>query len=81
MCFFRPAAVPGNLLQGTGPDRCTDWPAGSHFADHILFGAPLWTGAADASHRHKLVTMVSMLGVVGIASSSRASPPLGACSF
>jgi len=31
-----------------------------------FFGAPLWTGAADASHRHKLVTMVSMLGVVGI---------------
>ncbi len=31
-----------------------------------FFGAPLWTGAADASHRHKLITMVSMLGVVGI---------------
>jgi PPP family 3-phenylpropionic acid transporter len=31
-----------------------------------FFGAPLWTGAADASHRHKLVTMVSLLGVVGI---------------
>ena len=31
-----------------------------------FFGAPLWTGAADASHRHKLVTMVSILGVVGI---------------
>jgi len=31
-----------------------------------FFGAPLWTGAADASHRHKLVTMLSILGVVGI---------------
>ena len=28
-----------------------------------FFGAPLWTGAADASHRHKLITLVSMLGV------------------
>jgi len=31
-----------------------------------FFGAPLWTGAADASHRHKLATMLSILGVVGI---------------
>jgi PPP family 3-phenylpropionic acid transporter len=31
-----------------------------------FFGAPLWTGAADASHRHKLIAMVSTLGVVGI---------------
>ena len=31
-----------------------------------FFGAPLWTGAADASHSHKLVTMVSILGVVAI---------------
>jgi PPP family 3-phenylpropionic acid transporter len=30
-----------------------------------FFGAPLWTGAADASHRHKLAAMLSMLGVVG----------------
>jgi MFS transporter, PPP family, 3-phenylpropionic acid transporter len=29
-----------------------------------FFGAPLWTGAADASHRHKLVAMLSILGVV-----------------
>jgi MFS transporter, PPP family, 3-phenylpropionic acid transporter len=29
-----------------------------------FFGAPLWTGAADASHRHKLITLVSILGVV-----------------
>ena len=29
-----------------------------------FFGAPLWTGAADASRQHKLVTMVSLLGVV-----------------
>jgi MFS transporter, PPP family, 3-phenylpropionic acid transporter len=29
-----------------------------------FFSAPLWTGAADASHRHKLVTMVCILGVV-----------------
>ena len=28
-----------------------------------FFGAPLWTGAADASHHHKLITLVSMLGV------------------
>ena len=32
-----------------------------------FFGAPLWTGAADASHRHKLVTMLSILGVVIVA--------------
>jgi MFS transporter, PPP family, 3-phenylpropionic acid transporter len=32
-----------------------------------FFGAPLWTGAADASHRHKLVIMLSLLGVVVIA--------------
>ena len=31
-----------------------------------FFGAPLWTGAADASHRHKLVTMLSIMGVVGV---------------
>jgi PPP family 3-phenylpropionic acid transporter len=29
-----------------------------------FFGAPLWTGAADASHRHKLVAMLSITGVV-----------------
>ncbi len=29
-----------------------------------FFSAPLWTGAADASHRHKLVTVVCILGVV-----------------
>ena len=29
-----------------------------------FFGAPLWTGAADASHRHKLVAMLSISGVV-----------------
>jgi PPP family 3-phenylpropionic acid transporter len=29
-----------------------------------FFGAPLWTGAADASRRHKLVAMLSILGVV-----------------
>jgi len=32
-----------------------------------FFGAPLWTGTADASHRHKLVTMISILGVVIVA--------------
>lgn len=32
-----------------------------------FFGAPLWTGTADASHRHKLVTMLSILGVVIVA--------------
>ena len=31
-----------------------------------FFGAPLWTGVADASHRHKLVTMLSILGVVTV---------------
>jgi PPP family 3-phenylpropionic acid transporter len=30
-----------------------------------FFCAPLWTGAADASHRHKLAAMLSMLGVAG----------------
>ena len=30
-------------------------------------GAPLWTGAADASHRHKLALMLSILGVAAIA--------------
>jgi len=30
-----------------------------------FFGAPLWTSAADASHRHKLAAMLSMLGVAG----------------
>ena len=29
-----------------------------------FFGAPLWTGAADASRRHKLVAMLSTVGVV-----------------
>jgi PPP family 3-phenylpropionic acid transporter len=29
-----------------------------------FFGAPLWTGAADATHRHKLVALLSTLGVV-----------------
>ena len=29
-----------------------------------FFGAPLWTGMADATHRHKLVTGISLLGVV-----------------
>ena len=29
-----------------------------------FFGAPLWTGAADASHRHKLAALLSTLGVV-----------------
>ena len=29
-----------------------------------FFGAPLWTGAADASRRHKLVAMLSIVGVV-----------------
>jgi len=32
-----------------------------------FLGAPLWSGAADASHRHKLVIMGSILGVVVIA--------------
>jgi PPP family 3-phenylpropionic acid transporter len=32
-----------------------------------LFGAPLWTGAADASHRHKLAAMLSILGMVIVA--------------
>ena len=32
-----------------------------------FFGAPLWTGAADASHRHKLVAMLSIVGVVAVA--------------
>ena len=32
-----------------------------------FLGAPLWSGAADASHRHKLVIMFSILGVVAIA--------------
>jgi MFS transporter, PPP family, 3-phenylpropionic acid transporter len=31
-----------------------------------FFGAPLWTGAADASHRHKLATLLSLFGVVVI---------------
>ncbi len=29
-----------------------------------FFGAPLWTGAADASRRHKLVAILSTVGVV-----------------
>jgi MFS transporter, PPP family, 3-phenylpropionic acid transporter len=29
-----------------------------------FFGAPLWTGTADASHRHKLIAMLSITGVV-----------------
>ena len=32
-----------------------------------FFGAPLWTGAADASHRHKPAAMLSILGVVVVA--------------
>ncbi len=32
-----------------------------------FFGAPLWTGAADATHSHKLVTMLSTVGVVIVA--------------
>jgi MFS transporter, PPP family, 3-phenylpropionic acid transporter len=32
-----------------------------------FFGAPLWTGAADASHRHKLVAILSIIGVVAVA--------------
>ena len=32
-----------------------------------FLGAPLWSGAADASRRHKLVIMFSILGVVAIA--------------
>jgi PPP family 3-phenylpropionic acid transporter len=32
-----------------------------------FFGAPLWTGTADATHRHKLVTIISLLGVVTMA--------------
>jgi MFS transporter, PPP family, 3-phenylpropionic acid transporter len=31
-----------------------------------FFAAPLWTGAADASHQHKPAAMLSLLGVVGI---------------
>lgn len=29
-----------------------------------LFGAPLWNGVADSTHRHKLVMIVATLGVV-----------------
>jgi PPP family 3-phenylpropionic acid transporter len=32
-----------------------------------LFGAPLWTGTADASHRHRLAALLSILGMVTIA--------------
>jgi MFS transporter, PPP family, 3-phenylpropionic acid transporter len=32
-----------------------------------FFGAPLWTGAADAGHRHKLAAMLSILGLVIVA--------------
>jgi PPP family 3-phenylpropionic acid transporter len=32
-----------------------------------FFGAPLWNGAADATHRHKLVAVLAVLGVVTIA--------------
>ncbi len=32
-----------------------------------FFGAPLWTGAADASRQHKFVMMLSLLGVVIVA--------------
>ena len=32
-----------------------------------FFGAPLWTGAADASHSHKLAAMLSILGLVIVA--------------
>ena len=31
-----------------------------------FFGAPIWTGAADSTHRHKLVMVLSTLGVVAI---------------
>jgi PPP family 3-phenylpropionic acid transporter len=31
-----------------------------------FFGAPLWTGAADASHRHKPAAILSILGVVTV---------------
>ena len=31
-----------------------------------FIGAPLWTGAADASHRHKLAIMLSIFGAVTI---------------
>ena len=31
-----------------------------------FFGAPLWTGAADATHRHKLVMVLCTLGVVTV---------------
>jgi PPP family 3-phenylpropionic acid transporter len=29
-----------------------------------LFGAPFWTGLADASHRHKLILSLTMVGVI-----------------
>ena len=32
-----------------------------------FFGAPLWTGTADATHRHKFVAIFSILGVVVVA--------------
>ncbi len=32
-----------------------------------FFGAPLWNGVADATHRHKLVAVLANLGVVTIA--------------
>ncbi len=32
-----------------------------------FFVAPLWTGAADAGHRHKLVAAISILGVIVVA--------------
>jgi PPP family 3-phenylpropionic acid transporter len=31
-----------------------------------MFGAPLWTGTADATHRHKLIAILSILGVVAV---------------
>ncbi len=32
-----------------------------------FFAAPLWTGMADASHRHKMITILATLGVVTVA--------------
>jgi MFS transporter, PPP family, 3-phenylpropionic acid transporter len=29
-----------------------------------FFSAPLWTGTADATHRHKLITIISITGIV-----------------
>ncbi len=32
-----------------------------------FFGAPLWTGAADALHRHKIAAIIALLGMVAMA--------------